>query len=93
MSGPNRTTRGGKEKDVIEDAEKNGAAWAFRWVAVLPCLLVVVFGLIALSDRLRGGYKAVHITDGKTVSVDGGGGHVASPPSSQAVKGGGGFHT
>ncbi len=55
-----------KEKSVIENAEKIGAAWAFRWVAVLPCLLVVVFGLIALSDRLRGGYKAVHITEGKT---------------------------
>jgi hypothetical protein len=50
----------------IQNAEKNGAAWAFRWVAVLPCVLVVVFGLIALIDRLRGGYKAVHITDGKT---------------------------
>jgi hypothetical protein len=54
-----------QEEQAIQNAEKNGAAWAFRWVAVLPCVLVVVFGLIALTDRLRGGYKAVHITDGK----------------------------
>lgn len=45
----------------IQDAEKVGAAWAFRWVAVLPCVLVVIFSLIALVDKLRGGYKAVHI--------------------------------
>jgi hypothetical protein len=62
------------EETRIQDAEKNGAAWAFRWVAVLPCVLVVVFGLIALTDRLRGGYKAVHITDGAP-SPDGALGH------------------
>lgn len=82
-----------KEKTIIENAERNGAAWAFRWVAVLPCILIVVFGLIALSDRLRGGYKAVHITDGKTVSVDGAAGHVPAAPPSHALKGGGGIHT
>jgi hypothetical protein len=48
-------------KRFIEEAEKSGAAWAFRWVAVLPCVLVVIFGLIAIIDWLRGGYKAVHI--------------------------------
>ena len=58
------------KESQIQYAEKNGAAWAFRWVAVLPCVLVVIFGLIALTDRLRGGYKAVHITDG-TPSPDG----------------------
>jgi MFS family permease len=47
-------------KELVEP-EKVGAAWAFRWVAVLPCVLVVIFGLIALIDKLRGGYKAVHI--------------------------------
>jgi len=48
--------------DAIEDAEKMGAAYAFRWVAVLPCLLIFIFGAIALTDRMRGGYKAVHIS-------------------------------
>jgi MFS family permease len=47
---------------AVEDAEKMGAAYAFRWVAVLPCILIVIFGAIALTDRLRGGYKAEQIS-------------------------------
>jgi MFS family permease len=58
-------TQAQQDEQKIQDAEKNGAAYAFRWVAVLPCILVVLFGLIALTDWLRGGYKAVHITEGK----------------------------
>lgn len=49
---------------AIEKAEAVGAGNAFRWVAVLPTLLIFIFGAIALSDRLRGGYKAVHIDEG-----------------------------
>jgi MFS family permease len=47
---------------AVENAEKMGGAYAFRWVAVLPCLLIVIFGAIAVTDRLRGGYKAEHIS-------------------------------
>jgi len=47
--------------------EAYGAAWAFRWVAVLPAVLVIIFGLIAVTDWLRGGYKklvtAQHLSD------------------------------
>jgi MFS family permease len=57
----------------INEAEKSGAAWAFRWVSVLPCVLVVIFGLIATIDWLRGGYKAVHIGEGT-------GKHAKAPP-------------
>jgi hypothetical protein len=54
-----------KEKfSKVEQAEAQGAAWSYRWTTVLPCVLVVIFGLIALIDKIRGGYKAVHITDG-----------------------------
>jgi MFS family permease len=80
------------EKEDIDNAERNGAAWAFRWVAVLPCILIVVFGLITLSDRLRGGYKAVHITDGKT-GGNGTLGHTPAHSRPDAIKGSGGIQT
>jgi hypothetical protein len=49
---------------TIETAEAEGARYAFRWVAVLPTVLIFIFGMIALIDRLRGGYKPVHIETG-----------------------------
>jgi hypothetical protein len=45
------------QKDVVERAEAQGAQQAFRKVAILPVLLVIIFGSIAVADRLRGGYK------------------------------------
>jgi fucose permease len=53
-----------RDKQDIAEAEKIGAAMAFRWVTILPAVLVLIFGLIALTDWKRGGYKAVHIHDG-----------------------------
>src|SRR5262249_30267387 len=47
---------------VIAQAEAVGAAMAFRWVSILPCVLVVIFGAIAIKDRMSGGYQAVHLT-------------------------------
>ncbi len=47
---------------ALEGPEAYGAKWAFRWVAVLPAVLVVIFGLIAAVDWLRGGYKKL-VTD------------------------------
>lgn len=48
---------------TAKDAERVGFSMAFRWVSVLPIILVLIFGAIALSDRARGGYKAVHIDE------------------------------
>jgi MFS family permease len=48
---------GKAQPDVVKSAEIQGARQAFRTVAVLPVILVVIFGAIAISDRLRGGYK------------------------------------
>jgi hypothetical protein len=48
-------------RDAVTHAEAVGAAYAYRWVAVLPCLLVFIFGAIALTDWLRGGYRQVHL--------------------------------
>ena len=53
--------RSGEEGGVftkIEQAEAQGAAWSFRWTTVMPCVLIVIFGLIALVDKMRGGYRA-----------------------------------
>jgi MFS family permease len=36
-----------------------GAAAAFRYVAVLPVILTVVFGLLYFSFKTRGGYRAI----------------------------------
>jgi MFS family permease len=54
----------GTDLQEVQKAETVGAAHAFRWVAVLPSILVIIFGLIALTDKLRGGYRAVHISEG-----------------------------
>jgi fucose permease len=50
-------------RTVAEDAKKVGFSMAFRWVSILPLALIFIFGAIALSDRMKGGYKAVHIED------------------------------
>jgi MFS family permease len=45
------------QKDEVDRAEAQGAQQAFRKVAILPVALVIIFGSIAVYDRLRGGYK------------------------------------
>ena len=42
---------------AVDVAEIEGARQAFRQVAILPLLLVVIFGSIAVADRLKGGYR------------------------------------
>ena len=44
---------------------------AFRWVAVLPTILIFIFGAIAVSDRLRGGYQAVHLPGVESTTEEG----------------------
>jgi MFS family permease len=53
------------EPAVVEPAEASGAQQAFRRVAVLPIILVVIFGSIAIFDRLRGGYKPEELSSSK----------------------------
>jgi MFS family permease len=49
-------------EEAIEKAEIEGARYAFRWVSVMPAVLIVIFGLIVLVDKMRGGYRQVHLT-------------------------------
>lgn len=49
---------GGKLNEVLSMA----SSYSFRWIAVLPAVLLVVFGIIWLRDRALGGYKAEKLT-------------------------------
>jgi MFS family permease len=50
------------EGQAVEKAEAAGASFALTRISVMPAILVLIFGLVALIDKLSGGYKAVHIT-------------------------------
>jgi len=51
----------GTERAAIAKAEISGASGALRLTAFMPVVLIVIFGLIAVFDKLRGGYRAVKI--------------------------------
>jgi MFS family permease len=42
---------------IVTDAQSVGFSWAFRWVSILPVGLIILFGIVILYDRSRGGYK------------------------------------
>jgi len=45
------------QQTIITEAQKVGAKWSFRYVSVLPLILIFIFGAIAMKDRAGGGYK------------------------------------
>jgi MFS family permease len=62
---PEAVTALDKETPVgqaVEKAEASGASFALTRIAVMPGVLVVIFGLVALLDKLRGGYRAEMLT-------------------------------
>jgi hypothetical protein len=50
--------QGGRLNEVLTYASQ----YSFRVVAILPAILLVVFGIIWAMDRARGGYKPVELT-------------------------------
>jgi hypothetical protein len=40
---------------------KYSAPMAFRWVAILPAFLLIVFGAVWIWDKAHGGYKAIRL--------------------------------
>ncbi len=54
------------EPAAVDEAEASGAQQAFRRVSLLPIVLVVIFGSIAIADRLRGGYKPEELISSKS---------------------------
>src|SRR5216683_3834994 len=56
-----RALSGDKLNEVLSAAAQK----SFQMVAILPAILLVVFGAIWLYDRSRGGYKAEKIISGE----------------------------
>ncbi len=46
-----------QQAEIANAAQAEGYRWAFRWVALMPVALVVLFSGIFLYDLSRGGYK------------------------------------
>ena len=42
---------------------KIASSYSFKYVAILPVVLLFVFGAIWIADKAKGGYKAVKLTD------------------------------
>ena len=54
--------------DKLNDILGQAAQASFRAVAVLPAILLFVFGAIWLYDRSKGGFKAVSLSDPVSLS-------------------------
>ncbi len=54
---------------VIEEALRHGASMTFRYVAILPVLLLVVFTAMYLYFRAKGGYRPVRLDEEKDGSL------------------------
>ena len=51
----------GQAKSILNPADNYGGRMAFRRVAPLAIILVIIFGILYGTDRARGGYQAEQI--------------------------------
>ena len=51
----------GEANGILQPAEASGGQQSFRYVAPGALLLILVFGVMYMRDRARGGYKAVKL--------------------------------
>ena len=51
----------GKAADILNPADNYGGRMSFRLIAPFAGILIIVFGAMYLSDKRKGGYKAVEI--------------------------------
>ncbi len=47
----------------VETARHYSAMMTYKWVAVLPALLTLIFGILFLYFRAQGGYEAIRLTE------------------------------
>jgi hypothetical protein len=52
-------------KAVIEEALRHGASMTFRYVAILPVILIFVFTAMYLYFKARGSYRPVRLDEEK----------------------------
>ena len=57
-----KTPAAGEAQNVLNPADNYGGLMSFRYVAPLSLILIVVFGIIYMQDRRRGGYRPEKIT-------------------------------
>ena len=55
-----------EEFAVVKAAESVGFSMAFRWVSVLPVVLIVIFGGIVIRDKAAGGYRPEELAAAKS---------------------------
>ncbi len=51
----------GEANAILQPAEASGGQKSFRYVAPAALLLILVFGVMYMNDRRRGGYRAVRL--------------------------------
>jgi hypothetical protein len=53
------------QQAILAEALRQGAAMTFRYVAILPAILIVLFGAIYLVFRAMGGYRPVRLDEAR----------------------------
>jgi MFS family permease len=53
-----------EQQSSVEQAQKIAASATYKWVSVVPFILIFIFGAMYLRFRAAGGYKAVKISEG-----------------------------
>ena len=52
----------GQAQAILNQADNYGGRISFRYLPILGCILIVVFGILYIRDRMAGGYKAEKLT-------------------------------
>jgi MFS family permease len=56
----------GTDKKLVTESGIHGSRMALKWTAAVPAVMAVLYFLIILGFKARGGYKALHVSDEKS---------------------------